>query len=206
MHHDFPSIVPIATWVAAIGATVAAVILRGTFSLRAIADELLRYIFIFPLGVQGLWGFAGHVFFPEEAAYSIGWAPSPFQYEVGVTNLGIGVASLYAAFAGFQARAAVALVAGCFLGGAGFGHMLNLLAGDTPTPGNSGPLLVSDFLTPIVALVLLIVFPPTSRANETAGAGATGPLQSRLSKLGPNSTGPGASDRPASPGRSHGSH
>ena len=186
MHHDLASIVPIATWLAAIGATVASVILRGTFSLRAVADELLRYIFIFPLGLQGLWGFSGHVFFPEEAAYSIGWAPSPFQYEVGVTNLGIGVASLYAAFDGFQARAAVALVAGCCLGGAGFGHMLNLLAGDTPTPGNSGPLLISDFLTPIVALVLLIVFPPSSKTAAGANPQPARPLQSRLHAMSEN--------------------
>jgi hypothetical protein len=128
-----------------------------TFSL--IADKLLRYLFVFPLGVQGLWAFVCHVLFPEAAANAIGWEPSPFQYEVGVANLGIGLASFYAAFKGFPARAAIAIMAGCFLAGAGLGHSIDIAQGDNFTPGNSGPILYTDFLTPIAILVLLLLYP-----------------------------------------------
>ena len=127
-------------------------------------DRLLRYLFIFPLGVQALWAFLSHVFLPEESAASIGWAPSPFQYEVGVANLGIALGSFYAAFSTFQARAAMAIVAGCFLAGAGVGHINQIIEDANFAPGNAGPIMITDFLTPIAVLVLLLLSPRGSQA------------------------------------------
>ena len=95
--------------------------------------------------------------FPERAAAAIGWQPSPFQFEVGVANLGIGLAPLYAAFATFTARVAAGIAASCFLIGAGIGHVHAILTDGNLAPGNAGPILVTDFLTPIAALVLLAV-------------------------------------------------
>src|ERR1700687_5162566 len=163
------SLVPILLWVAALGCAGVA-IWRGPRQIARgfVIDRLLRYLFVFPLGLQGLWAFVGHVFFAEESAASIGWAASPFQYEVGVANLGLGLASLYAAFKGFEARAATAIAAACFLGGAGVGHIIDIAQGDNLAPGNGGPILVTDFLTPIAILVLLLVFP--RRSEPTAAA------------------------------------
>jgi hypothetical protein len=169
--------VPVALWLAAVAAAAVAV-WRATrpITLGLIADKLVRYLFVFPLGLQGLWVFLGYMFLPEETSSAIGWAPSPFQFEVGVANLGLGLASLYAAFKGFEARAAVAIAAACFLAGAGFGHIMDLLAGDNLTPGNSGPVLITDFLTPIVVLILLILWPRASgaasrKAKDTVAGG-----------------------------------
>jgi hypothetical protein len=110
---------------------------------------------LFPLGVQGLWAFLGHVFFPDRSAAAIGWAPSPFQYEVGVANLGLGLACIYAAFSGFPARLAAGVAVGCFLFGAGIGHIRDIAETGNLAPGNSGPIMVTDFLTPIVLFGLL---------------------------------------------------
>jgi hypothetical protein len=118
-------------------------------------DRLLRYVFLFPLGVQGLWAFIGHVFFPQQSAASIGWATSPFQYEVGVANLGLGLACIYAAFRGFEARVAAGIVAACFLLGAGIGHVRDILTTGNLAPGNAGPIMLTDFLTPIALFALL---------------------------------------------------
>jgi hypothetical protein len=58
------SLVPILLWVAALLCAGVAIwreprpILRGF-----VIDRLLRYLFLFPLGLQGLWAFLGHVFF-----------------------------------------------------------------------------------------------------------------------------------------------
>lgn len=67
-------------------------------SLPLMAQKLLRYIVLFPVGVMGLWAALGRLVFPEQAAHAIGWAFSPFQFEVGVANLGIGMAGVIAAF------------------------------------------------------------------------------------------------------------
>jgi hypothetical protein len=134
-----------------------------------VIDRLLRYLFVFPLGIQGLWAFAGHVFFPDRAAAAIGWEPSPFQFEVGYASLGLGLASLYAAYTGFYARVAVAIAASCFLVGAGIGHVHDIVNYGNLTSGNAGPILVTDFLTPIAVLALLLVAArrPTPKSPDT---------------------------------------
>jgi hypothetical protein len=163
--------VPVALWLAAlIGACIAVWFAPRPVTLRLAADKLLRYLFIFPLGVQGLWAFFGHVFLPEDSAAAIGWAPSPFQFEVGVANLGIALASFYAAVMGYQARGAVAVAAACFLGGAGVGHLIDIALGDNFAAGNAGPILITDFLTPIAVLALLVAFPPLASASVAARA------------------------------------
>jgi hypothetical protein len=157
------SAVPAALWVAALlCAAIAIWQAPRPITFRLIVDRLLRYLFVFPLGVQGLWAFFSHVFISEDAANAIGWEPSPFQFEVGVANLGLALASFYAAFKGFEARAATAIAAACFLAGAGVGHLMDIAQGDNLTAGNSGPILYTDFLTPIAVLVLLIVLPRRS--------------------------------------------
>lgn len=153
------SAVPLLTWAAALIAAAAA-IARGPrpISREFVADRLLRYLFFFPIGLMSLWAFVGHVFLPEEAAKAIGWATSPFQREVGMANLGIGVAGVMAAFRGFDFRLATAVVMACFLIGAGIGHILEIVTTGNLAPGNAGPILFTDFLTPIVILCLLWLF------------------------------------------------
>jgi hypothetical protein len=164
--------VPILVWVAALlFAAVAIARAPRPLSIAVIIDKLLRYLFFFPLGVQGLWAFTGHIFFFEEAAAAIGWAPSPFQSEVGVANLGLALASFYAAFAGYGARVAAATAAACFLVGAGIIHIQDIVEEGNFAPGNAGPILITDFLTPIVILVLLLIQPagrPTTAPSLAA--------------------------------------
>lgn len=163
-------IVPIAALVAAIMSACIAILRAPWPVTREIAiDKLLRYLFVFPLGVRSIWGFVGHVYFPDRSAAAIGWEPSPFQYEVGVANLGLGLASLYAAFVGFEARVAVAIVATCFLVGAGVGHVIDIAEQGNLAAGNAGPILFSDFLTPIVILALLLASTrePEPKSPET---------------------------------------
>jgi hypothetical protein len=150
------SLVPILLWVAALIATGIEVWREPRPVMQSfVIDRLLRYLFLFPIGIQGVWAFIGHVFFPQQSAASIGWAPSPFQYEVGVANLGLGLACIYAAFRGFEARVAAAIVAACFLLGAGIGHIRDIVATGNLAAGNAGPIMFTDFLTPIAILALL---------------------------------------------------
>ena len=132
-----------------------------------VIDRLLRYVFLFPLGMQSLWAFIGHVLYPDQAAAVIGWTPSPFQYEVGVANLGLGLASIYAAFSSFQARVAVGILAVCFLLGAGIGHVRDIIEAGNFAPGNSGPIMITDFLTPIVLVVLLFAAVQKPKSSAT---------------------------------------
>ncbi|MFG1400955.1 DUF6790 family protein [Xanthobacter sediminis] len=149
--------VPIISWAAALACALLAIVRAPaprTFGL--IADRLMRYICLFPLGLMGLWGALGHIAFAQEAARAIGWAPSPFQFEVGVANLGIGLAGVVAAFySNWGFRAGVAVVAAGFLGGAAVGHLVQISQTGNMAAGNAGPILYTDMLTPLSLLVLL---------------------------------------------------
>ncbi|MBA4791773.1 MAG: hypothetical protein H2042_18885 [Rhizobiales bacterium] len=122
----------------------------------ALAQALIRSIMLFPVGVQGLWGALGHLAFPARAAAAIGWAPSPFQFEVGVCNLGVGVVGLLAAYrANWDFRLALSLFMLFFLGGAAWGHVVQMMTAGNFAPGNAGPIFYTDILTPVSLLILL---------------------------------------------------
>jgi hypothetical protein len=153
------SFVPILAWVLALVAA-AADIARAPRPLgaRLVADRLLRWIFFFVIGLMSLWAFMGHVFFPAEAAAAIGWQTSPFQFEVGVANLGIGLAGVVGAFWGrLGFRTATWIVVASFLGGAAIGHVRQIAETGNLAAGNAGPILYTDVLTPVIVAALLVV-------------------------------------------------
>jgi hypothetical protein len=120
---------------------------------------------LFPVGLMGLWAAYGHLVVPEQAAQAIGWTPSPFQSEVGAANLGIGLAGIYAAGRAGEARLATALMVAGFLGGAGVVHIHNIMRVGNLAPGNAGPILFTDFLTPFAILLLLATTGARPRAE-----------------------------------------
>ena len=87
---------------------------------------------------------------------------------MGVANLGLGLAAIYAAFRGFEARVAVGIAAACFLIGAGIGHVRDILATGNLAPGNAGPIMVTDFLTPTAIVVLLILASGKKRPKSSS--------------------------------------
>lgn len=130
-----------------------------------LARGLLRYINLFPVGLMGLWGALGHIVFPAQSAAAIGWATSPFQTEVGLANLGMGLAGVIAAFwRDWGFRAAVAVMMAGFLGGAGINHIIEIGRTGNLAAGNAGPILYTDLLTPLLLVILLTLTYRSDRA------------------------------------------
>jgi hypothetical protein len=163
------SIIPVLSWVAALaGAAIAVASGPRPVGRAFVLERLLRYAFIFPVGLMGLWAAFGHIFFPARVAEAIGWQTSPFQFEVGVANLGIGCAGLYAAFRSFETRLSTNLVLACFLIGAGIGHIRDIITAGNLAPGNAGPILVTDLMTPTAIFLLLRLTRPRGGEREAA--------------------------------------
>lgn len=57
-------------------------------------ELLLISIVVFCMGFTGIGNFIGHIFYPNKIASLIGWGPSPFQFEVGIANLAVGVLAI----------------------------------------------------------------------------------------------------------------
>jgi len=118
---------------------------------------LAQWMLLLSLGLHSLWAFMGHVFAAEPVARSIGWSSSPFQFEVGVANLGIGTAAIAAVWLGVGAGWAVFLVSACFLWGAAFGHARDMVRERNFAINNAGPIFWWDILTPLTLLVGLLL-------------------------------------------------
>jgi hypothetical protein len=57
----------------------------------AIAGTYLLHLLFFYVGLMGVLTAYAHVFRPVETSASIGWSTSPYEYEVGMADLTVGV-------------------------------------------------------------------------------------------------------------------
>jgi hypothetical protein len=122
-----------------------------------IAERLLGWILLLPLGVSGIWAAVFHLFFPEVAAADIGWDPSPFQFEVGMADLAMGVTACISFWRSLDFKAGVVIVNAIFLLGDAIGHVRQMIAEDDFAPGNAGVPFFGDLIFPTLALILLII-------------------------------------------------
>jgi hypothetical protein len=120
-------------------------------------ERLLSWILLLPIGVTGLWAGAFHVFLPKTAASLIGWQVSPFQFEVGMADLAIGVTACIAFWRDLTFKAAAVCAASVFLLGDAIGHMREMVVTGNFAPGNAGVPFYMDIIGPLSAIALLFV-------------------------------------------------
>jgi len=118
------------------------------------AERYLSWILLLPIGVTGLWAGVAHIFFPATAAAHIGWQVSPFQFEVGMADLAIGVTAIIAFWGGLGFKTAAVCAASIFLLGDAVGHLRQMMEANNFAPGNAGVPFYMDILCPALALTL----------------------------------------------------
>ena len=116
-------------------------------------DIFLRYLFLFACGVTGVYGFILHGFFPVLSAENIGWAPSPFQWEVAVADLGFGVVCIFATRAENGFRLAGLLGVSIWFWGDALGHIWQMVERQDYAPGNAGSWFWTDVLIPAFMII-----------------------------------------------------
>jgi len=124
---------------------------------RRDAASLLGWVLLLPIGVTGLWAGIMHVGFPRMAAAYIGWEVSPFQFEVGMADLAIGVTACLAFWRPWEFRAAAVCAAAVFLLGDAVGHVQQMASAGNFAPGNAGGPFYMDIIAPALAVALLFV-------------------------------------------------
>jgi hypothetical protein len=121
------------------------------------AERFLSWILLLPIGLTGVWAGAFHVFFPTTAAKLIGWEVSPFQFEVGMADLAIGITACLAFWQSIGFKAAALCGASIFLLGDAVGHVHQMLAAGNFAPGNAGVPFYMDVIGPLLSITLLIM-------------------------------------------------
>jgi hypothetical protein len=142
-----------------LGFLVSALVLfrRQQLTWQAAVEVLFAYFLFFSIGVANVYNFVMHVFFGSFTAQFIGWAPSPFQAEVGFASLGFAALGFLAFRGSFGLRLAAVVAPACFLLGAAAGHVYQMLSAGNFSPGNAGAIFYTDILVPILGFVFLVL-------------------------------------------------
>ena len=122
---------------------------------RNYSESILRQLFLWFVCIAFLYSGLMHLVFGDFTAAKIGWRPSPFQFEVGLANLNISVLGLMA-FLKANRYFWLGAIASLSLSsvGAGLGHIYQLLAYHNYAQSNSGSVLYTDIIVPIVMFIL----------------------------------------------------
>ncbi|BEQ16574.1 DUF6790 family protein [Desulfoferula mesophila] len=128
-------------------------------TFNAGVNILIKWLLVAFPGLGGLLAAYAHTVRADKTAAFIGWQPgSPFQFEIGMANLALGVAGLMCLWMspGFQAGTGV--IFSIFALGAGRGHLDQRKELGNQAPGNSGIFVwVNDIAAPAAILVLLAI-------------------------------------------------
>src|SRR5271167_3599563 len=123
-------------------------------SAHAIAATYLIYFLFFYVGVMGVFTAYAHVLRPMQTSASIGWLTSPYEYEVGMADLTVGVLGVLCLWIRGNFWLATAIANAVWLWGDAIGHVRQIVINHNHAENNSGAFLVVEFLMPLLILAL----------------------------------------------------
>lgn len=124
---------------------------------RRQAEEYLAWLLLLSVGVQSVWAGLYHVLFPQTAAEFIGWQVSPFQYEIGVADIAIGITAIISFWRSLGFKSAVVVFVVVFYAGLAYGHIHQIILTGNYAAGNAGALLVLTIVNVVLLVWLLFM-------------------------------------------------
>ncbi|MGA4844924.1 DUF6790 family protein [Streptomyces sp. G5(2025)] len=121
---------------------------------RSAAEIRQRWGAVGALGIGSLRITIAFLAVPKGMADTIGFATSPFPFEIAFANLGLAVLGVRVPSASPRERLTSGLVAAAFLWGAAIGHVYQWFANGDHAAGNTGGILAIDVLIPTVMIAL----------------------------------------------------
>ena len=158
MNRALPRLGALTQYVGLIGFAIATIV---QFLSHGDADwerRMLENGLLWLVGVQSFVFASGHLFFPDRVADSIGWPRgNPFQFEVGLANLALGVLGVFATGSDRDWWLATIVAFSVFYLGAAIGHIREAIKERNLSPGNFGAVLVFDVAAPTLLVILYMV-------------------------------------------------
>ncbi len=122
----------------------------------AVAKTYLLYFLFIYVGLMGLLTAYAHVFRPLQTSASIGWVTSPYEYEVGMADLTMGVLGILCLWFRGNFWLATAIGNGVWFLGDAIGHIRQITLNNNHAANNSGIFLITEIITPVVVLLLAL--------------------------------------------------
>lgn len=105
------------------------------------AERYLSWLLLLSIGVASLWAGLYHTLSPQTAAAFIGWQSSPFQFEMGMADIALGVVAIVSFWRSLEFKLAVVLWVVIEFAGLVYGHFHQLATTGDHQAGNAGILL-----------------------------------------------------------------
>ncbi len=163
----------IATNVPAIFFVAAIVVATASRTNPRTAERYLSWILLLSVGGEALWGGLFHVLAPQTAAAFIHWQVSPFQFEMGMADIALGIVGILSFWRSLDFKAAVVVYTSVLFVGLAYGHIHQIVNTGNFAPGNAGALLGLTIIKPPLLIFLLMA------ARREVGH-AAGPPRARL--------------------------
>ena len=122
----------------------------------------------YAVGLTMIWAGIFHAYAQNIAAPSIGWQPSPFEFELGWFEIGFGIVAMMSLWQGTEFRLAATIPFAVFSLAAAAQHIEQILRLHNYAPGNAG--LVLWFGDIFVPLFVLVVAALSMRDPRTSGS------------------------------------
>jgi hypothetical protein len=132
-----------------------------------VAQIFLLWFLVIIVGVTGVFAFIGHTVYADATAQSIGWPTgNPFQSEVAVANLSVGVLGILCYW--MRGNFWIATVIGFsvwWLGDAVV-HIRSIVVEANYAPDNAGVTFYLDILVPVLLIALLVCYLYATRHEQ----------------------------------------
>lgn len=136
---------------------VAALKRRRPGNTASLPQLLWSETLFYAVGGGFLWAGIFHAFFQDVSAPSIGWSPSPFEWELAWAEFGIAAMALWSLWRSNEFRLPVTWIFAVFSFGAAIQHINQIRCCANYAPGNAGPILwIGDIALP--AFLLAVAF------------------------------------------------
>jgi hypothetical protein len=130
---------------------------RRSGTAKIVGTYLLYLLFIY-VGLMGLFTSYYHVFRPVETSARIGWATSPYEYEVGMADLTIGVLGALCLVFRENFWLATAIASAVWLIGDAVGHIRQMVVHNNYAEYNAGIFLAFELAMPLLILGLALYY------------------------------------------------
>jgi len=121
----------------------------------SLSEIIYRWFSLLPLGITSLYLFGMHMFYPGYIAAILGWANSPFQFEVAIANLAFGLIAIISFRASYGFRLATVIGTTCWLWGNALTSIYQMAMNNHFVFDVAGPWCWLDILVPLLLILSL---------------------------------------------------
>jgi hypothetical protein len=157
--------------IAIAGAAVQLARSRRPRTLGHASEVFLVWVLVVWAGIGSVFTFLSHTLLAEQTARTIGWPTgNPFQTEVAVANLAVGVLGILCYWIRGSFWLATVIATSVWLGGDAVVHIRDIVVNQNYHPGNAGLPFYFDILLPLLLIVLEIVYRVSGGGSDTGRA------------------------------------